>query len=188
VSKKTRRKNRRALAANAARHADLNSGNVVLETSYPLVAILDDVDDAHDVERFVGSTTLTQVVTPTAELDTLLFSKRMEFKGVLKRSSNDPKTKNMLIRLAIDAVKGDPEKSPDPPQLATFLFLLIPIRQREHLLGDLEEEFRTRLVPEYGPRWARLYFYWHVVIELTTALTKAATGAVLGFAISRLTK
>lgn len=188
MSKRTRRKKRIALAGNAARHADLNNDNVVPNISFPVVMLLDDVDDDHDVERFAGSAKLAQAVAPTEELGTLRVTERREWiKKLLQDLPDVPDAKN-LVRQLIDDLEGEPEKSPDPPHLATFLFLLIPLRQREHLLGDLDEEFRTRLVPEYGPRWARLYFYWHVAIELTTALTKAVTGAVLGFAISRLTK
>jgi hypothetical protein len=44
-----------------------------------------------------------------------------------------------------------------PPRSAKFILLLIPKRHREHLIGDLEEEYSTILVPEYGPRKARLW-------------------------------
>ena len=75
-----------------------------------------------------------------------------------------------------------------PPRPAKFMLLLIPLRQREHLLGDLEEEFRTTLVPEYGLRWARIYYYWHVWIEIASAVARGLKGAVIGYLISKFTK
>ena len=54
----------------------------------------------------------------------------------------------------------------NPPRLAKFVLLLVPKKNREHLLGDLDEEFRTILVPEYGPRKARLWYWWHVTISI----------------------
>jgi hypothetical protein len=34
-----------------------------------------------------------------------------------------------------------------PPQAAEFLLLLVPLKQRENILGDLEEEFGTLVAP-----------------------------------------
>lgn len=58
-------------------------------------------------------------------------------------------------------------KLPDsPPAGAKFILLLIPKRNREHLIGDLEEEYRTILVPEYGVRKARTWYWWQVAISI----------------------
>ncbi len=54
----------------------------------------------------------------------------------------------------------------NPPRAAKLLLLLLPTKNREHLLGDLEEEFRTILVPEYGLRKAQLWYWWHVFISM----------------------
>lgn len=53
-----------------------------------------------------------------------------------------------------------------PPRFPKFLLLLIPKNNREHLLGDLEEEFHSILVPEFGVRKAGLWFWWHVCISI----------------------
>jgi hypothetical protein len=63
-------------------------------------------------------------------------------------------------------------KRQSPPRLAKFFLLLIPLRQREHILGDLEEEFHNILFPEYGCRWASIYYYWHVLLEIVIALAQ----------------
>ena len=46
-----------------------------------------------------------------------------------------------------------------PPRFPKFLLLLIPKKNREYVIGDLEEEFQTILVPQYGYRIARCW-YW----------------------------
>lgn len=53
-----------------------------------------------------------------------------------------------------------------PPRAGKFLLLLLPAKYREFLIGDLEEKFITVLVPEYGVRVARLWYWWHVLISL----------------------
>jgi hypothetical protein len=50
-----------------------------------------------------------------------------------------------------------------PPRFPKFLLLLIPKKNREYVIGDLEEEFHTILVPEYGYRTARCW-YWAQVL------------------------
>ncbi|GAA3758156.1 hypothetical protein [Terriglobus aquaticus] len=56
-----------------------------------------------------------------------------------------------------------------PPKAAKYLLLLVPGRFREGLVGDLEEEFTTILVPEFGPRAAKIYYWWHVLLACAYA-------------------
>lgn len=53
-----------------------------------------------------------------------------------------------------------------PPRLAEFALMLIPRRSREHLVGDLEEEFRTKMLPEYGRFFAWLWYWEQTVIAV----------------------
>lgn len=46
-----------------------------------------------------------------------------------------------------------------PPRSAQFALLLIPKRNRAHLVGDLQEEFRTVLLPQHG-RFLAQCWYW----------------------------
>jgi hypothetical protein len=39
------------------------------------------------------------------------------------------------------------------PSSARLLLLLVPRKVRENLVGDLEQEFLTRVLPNYGLRW-----------------------------------
>jgi len=72
-----------------------------------------------------------------------------------------------------------------PPRLAQFILLLIPLRQREHLIGDLEEEFETIVVPKYGLKLARLYYAWQVLVETLRTITNSLRGVLLGWLLSR---
>lgn len=53
-----------------------------------------------------------------------------------------------------------------PPKGAKFLLLLIPQKHREHLPGDLEEEFSTVVLPQYGFLVARWWYRWQVAASL----------------------
>lgn len=62
------------------------------------------------------------------------------------------------------------QESTHPPRSAKFLLLLIPRPNREHLIGDLEEEYAQIVLPEFGPRKARLWYWWQVLASLTPLL------------------
>jgi hypothetical protein len=51
-----------------------------------------------------------------------------------------------------------------PPLAPKFLMLLIPPKNREAIIGDLEEEYRTILLREYGKRLANFYYWWHAIL------------------------
>jgi hypothetical protein len=53
-----------------------------------------------------------------------------------------------------------------PPGSAKFLLLLMPKKDRGSLLGDLEEEYRTYVLPEYGPAKARWWYWWQVIASI----------------------
>jgi hypothetical protein len=57
-----------------------------------------------------------------------------------------------------------------PPAAAKFLLLLVPLRYREHLIGDLQEEYATVVLPEYGFRKARFWYWWQVVASVIPLL------------------
>jgi len=75
-----------------------------------------------------------------------------------------------------------PQESTNPPRWAKFLLLLVPRRYREHLIGDLEEEYSQIVLPEFGPRRARLWYWWQVLaslIPLVWAEAKRLAGLVV---------
>lgn len=70
-----------------------------------------------------------------------------------------------------------------PPKLAKFLLLLVPTKNADYLLGDLEERYRTLMVPQYGVRKAQFWYWWHALISVCplacSALKRMATVAFL---------
>src|SRR5947209_376105 len=57
--------------------------------------------------------------------------------------------KHMILKKPLVSIRkqyGTPLLTP------TFALLLIPKRNREHVIGDLEEEYRTTVLPQYGSK------------------------------------
>ena len=81
-------------------------------------------------------------------------------KGVITAKAGSGKTALIALSVALSMAlaKSEEAKQKRPPRAARFLLLLIPKRNREHLLGDLEEEYRTIVLPEYGRFWAKLWY------------------------------
>jgi hypothetical protein len=80
------------------------------------------------------------------------------------------------------------DESPSPPRFFEFLLLLIPIRQRDHVVGDLEEEFRSITVPKYGKRLASILYAWQVLIEIARAVITGVRGVAFGWIFAKLSK
>jgi len=74
---------------------------------------------------------------------------------VVKLSQNQPLQASFGVAGAFSSAAS--------PRFPKFLLLLIPKKNREYVIGDLEEEFHTILVPEYGYRIAR-WWYWAQVL------------------------
>lgn len=49
------------------------------------------------------------------------------------------------------------------PSLERFVLLVVPIRSREHLIGDLEEEYRAEIAGNYGRFETRCWWLWQVL-------------------------
>lgn len=83
----------------------------------------------------------------------------------------------------LDQLAGRSLRQPlGPPNAARFLLLLIPIRHREHLIGDLEEEYIAVVLPKYGLKKARAWYWWQVLLSLVPILwseVKRVAGFVL---------
>jgi hypothetical protein len=66
----------------------------------------------------------------------------------------------------LKSVVGGEGLAASPPKAAKFMLLLVPRRHREHLIGDLEEEYIAIVLPEYGPRKAKLWYWWQVIFSV----------------------
>jgi hypothetical protein len=68
------------------------------------------------------------------------------------------------------------------PKGAEFLLLLVPRGYRENLVGCLEEEFATVVLPRYGRQMARWWYCWQVAASLAPivwAQVKRIAGLIL---------
>ena len=71
-------------------------------------------------------------------------------------------------------------KRASPPRLAKFILLLLaPSKDREPLLGDIEEAYRTIVLPEYGPR-AAWFWYWRQVCTSIWPLLRVWLRGIIG--------
>jgi ABC-type Mn2+/Zn2+ transport system ATPase subunit len=83
-----------------------------------------------------------------------------------------------------------------PPKVAEFFMLLLPMKYRESLIGDAEEEYWTRSLPRFGARKARLIFWiqaihaWQMFLArpLAGIAGLAWIGKIVDAVISRLLK
>jgi hypothetical protein len=68
------------------------------------------------------------------------------------------------LQLAFEKIQQAQREA--PPRSAQFALLLIPKRNREHLIGDLEEEFRTIVLPQYGRFLAGCWYFEQAAIAM----------------------
>lgn len=64
-------------------------------------------------------------------------------------------------------VSGEPigSPAPPPPQCAEFLlYCFLSKEDRAGLIGDLVGEYRTEVLPKFGPRRAKIW-YWSQVVR-----------------------
>jgi len=53
-----------------------------------------------------------------------------------------------------------------PPRSVRFVLLLIPKRNREYLVGDLDEEFNTVILPQYSRFVAKCWYFEQVMLAI----------------------
>ena len=91
-----------------------------------------------------------------ADVMNVPISKLTDFQLTHLKYDSIPSERVGLVKLLVsEIIRRRNEDICSPPPVAEFCLLLIPLRHREDILGDLEEEFKTRVVPEYG-------IFWHV--------------------------
>lgn len=69
-------------------------------------------------------------------------------------------------------------KSP-PPEALYLLDLFLSKSDRQAIPGDLEEEFITQILPKYGPRRARWWF-WAETVKTITARNRITRCVLVG--------
>jgi len=79
-------------------------------------------------------------------------------------------TLRRIIKALDQLEAGQYGAAPAPPKSAKFILLLLPKQNREHLIGDLEEEYSTVVLPEYGERKAQFWYWWQVLNSIAPIL------------------
>ncbi len=63
------------------------------------------------------------------------------------------------------------EQNTAPPLAGCYLLdLLLPRRHRESLIGDIEQDYRTSILPRYGRTAASIWFWKQVITEIVPGL------------------
>lgn len=74
------------------------------------------------------------------------------------------------------------QASSDLPKTAEkLLYIILPKSAREHLPGDLEEEYRTTILPKFGLRYAKIW-YWKQVVGSIGPILRSQLLKLMGFA------
>jgi hypothetical protein len=58
-----------------------------------------------------------------------------------------------------------------PPPDAEFLLYVVLPKDHESLIGDIEEQYRSAVVPRLGPSAARRWFWWQVLHSVPIVLS-----------------
>jgi hypothetical protein len=64
----------------------------------------------------------------------------------------------------------DSAHPPKGPQRLLYWFL--PLDCQEELIGDLDQKYRTKLLPEYGCREADLWYWWQAIRSIVPLLRR----------------
>ena len=76
--------------------------------------------------------------------------------------------------IVVPTLKGYP-----PEQANEILSLFLRGKDRETLIGDLEEEYTTYILPKHGPRFAKFWYWWHTLASITAILAARLKGVAL---------
>jgi hypothetical protein len=84
---------------------------------------------------------------------------------LVRRSAENPKPSSKMRERPLPQVCEQ-----DPPRAGSYLLdLFLPKKHREAIVGDLEEEFRSRITPKYGRKAAICWFWIQVCREVVPA-------------------
>jgi len=67
--------------------------------------------------------------------------------------------------------QGSKQDRGGPPVAGCYLLdLILPRKHRESLIGDIEEDYRTKILPRYGRTAASVWFWKQVIVEIVPGL------------------
>lgn len=92
---------------------------------------------------------------------------RMKSRGLgLTTARLAAKAARRVDRLSREVSDTDTTREGVPMAGEKLLYLILPKRDREHLPGDLEEEYRTKILPKFGPAYAKRWYWTQVVFSI----------------------
>jgi hypothetical protein len=74
----------------------------------------------------------------------------------------------LLVKLLIDELKGVQSRQQPSDAASYLLALFLSKADRQAIPGDLEEEYWTDILPKYGERRARLWFWTQALQAIAT--------------------
>ena len=77
--------------------------------------------------------------------------------------------RNWLSHRRISSDRRVAEQTVPPKRAEMLLHLGLPKRDRECMIGDLEEEYRRVILPKYGARVAVRWYWWQAVRSVAAA-------------------
>jgi hypothetical protein len=79
------------------------------------------------------------------------------------------------------------DSEPEPPRRAEFLLWFLPRDQRNDVLGDLSEDYQL-VLGRFGKRWANLWYWGKVILEVGPFLREHILTRWLGELIKQFRK
>jgi transcriptional regulator with XRE-family HTH domain len=70
----------------------------------------------------------------------------------------------------VAGLKTNPKQVAPPIAGCYLLDLLLPRKHRDNLVGDIEEDYRTTILPKYGRTAASIWFWKQVLVEAVPGL------------------
>lgn len=70
------------------------------------------------------------------------------------------------ITRAMDSTPTQSDTGAPPKRAEKLLYLFLPKKDRESIPGDLEEEYRTIILPNYGRPFAQGWYWWQAARSL----------------------
>jgi hypothetical protein len=69
-----------------------------------------------------------------------------------------------VLRMELITAGGAPAQFLPPTFAAFFLYLTLPRRQQEPIIGDLNEDFATNVLPRFGPLLAGIWYWYKALL------------------------
>lgn len=95
-----------------------------------------------------------------------------EFRRLIRECEEDIEYFLVNNLIPVEFEPDSPTTTCQPSENASFLmYVFLDKSDRQHLIGDLEEEFFLEMLPRFGSRQARLWFWSQAIRAIATRNT-----------------